>query len=124
MLRIVTDPRTPGTPARAAGAADSFAAAQTAQTIPTIQAAQPAQAVEAADREEAATAALSAIDYRFAGQIATSVWLGYLTDPAAREALLSYAIAKRLCQRGKLLRLRDALLAEYELCRERQDLVS
>ena len=64
------------------------------------------------------------VDSNFAAQIATAVWLGYLTDAAAREALLSYAIACQLCGRSHLIRLRDALIAEYRLCRERQELVS
>lgn len=67
---------------------------------------------------------LRSVDACFAGQIATSVWLGYMTDAAAREALLSYAVACRLRESGQPIGLREALLAEYRRCRERQDLVS
>jgi hypothetical protein len=69
-------------------------------------------------------AGLSEVDASFAGQIATAVWIGKLDEEAAREALLSYAIACQLCERTHLIRLREALLAEYRHCRERQDLVS
>lgn len=64
------------------------------------------------------------IDANFAAQIATAVWIGNLSDAAAREALLSYAIACQLADRTHLIRLREALIAEYRRCRERQDLVS
>jgi hypothetical protein len=67
---------------------------------------------------------LAEVDTNFAAQIATAVWIGNLSDDAAREALLSYAIACQLCDRAHLIRFREALLAEYRHCRERQDLVS
>lgn len=60
----------------------------------------------------------------FAGQIATAVWLGKLTDESAREALVSYAIAYHRARRIPCVRLKDALLSEYRRRRERQDACS
>lgn len=67
---------------------------------------------------------LTALESSYAGQIATAVWLGKLSDEGAREALLSYAIACHLCEGTLVIRLRAALLAEYRHWRERQDLAS
>jgi len=67
---------------------------------------------------------LREIDANFAGQIATSVWLGYLSEAAACEALLAYAVARRRIEGGHLIEQRDALLAEYRRCRKRQELMS
>jgi hypothetical protein len=60
----------------------------------------------------------------FAGQIAAAVWLGKLTEDAAREALLSYAIACHQAQRTPCVRLREALVCEYRRRRARQDACS
>lgn len=67
---------------------------------------------------------LSELECNFAGQIATAVWLDRLTDEQAREALLSYAIARHLCEGVLAIRLRAALESEYRHWRERQDLAS
>ena len=84
------------------------------------------RALESLDRETPRQCGvrLGKLDSSFAGQIATAVWLGFLSDRAAREAILSYAMACGMTGRLPLIRLRDALLAEYQFCRERQDLVS
>lgn len=67
---------------------------------------------------------LGRIATEFAGQIATAVWLGKLTDAAAREALWSYAIARRRGIRWASDRLWQALIGEYRRRRERQDACS
>ena len=66
---------------------------------------------------------LTRVESDFVGQIAAAVWLCKLTDEAAREALVSYAMARH---RGKRVhaRLSAALEREYRRCRERQDLCS
>jgi hypothetical protein len=66
---------------------------------------------------------LTKVESAFVGQIAAAVWLRRLTDEAAREALVSYAMARH---RGKRVhaRLWAALEREYRHCRERQDLCS
>lgn len=60
----------------------------------------------------------------FAGQIAIAVWLGKLTEEAAREALASYAMACHQAKRISCVRLKEALVAEYRRRRERQDACS
>ena len=86
------------------------------------------QAADAVGREAMDTgrsaSELSAVESSFAGQIATAVWIGKLTEEAAREALCSYAIACHLSERGNLMRLHTALLSEYRRWRERQDVAS
>ncbi len=66
---------------------------------------------------------LTRVESDFVGQIAAAVWLYRLTDEAAREALVSYAMARH---RGRRVhaRLRAALEHEYRHCRERQELCS
>lgn len=66
---------------------------------------------------------LTRVESNFVGQIAAAVWLRRLSDEAAREALVSYAMARH---RGKRVhaRLWVALEHEYRRCRERQDLCS
>ena len=67
---------------------------------------------------------LNRLEAAFAGQLATAVWIGQLTDTGAREAILSYAIASHFTVRTPVMRLNSALLAEYRHWRERQELVS
>lgn len=64
---------------------------------------------------------LTKVEFNFAEQIATAVWLRRLTDEAAREALGSYALACHGPKRTPASLL-AALAREYHLCRERQDL--
>jgi hypothetical protein len=66
---------------------------------------------------------LTRVESDFVGQIAVAVWLCRLTDEAAREVLVSYAMARH---RGKRVHagLCAALEREYRHCRERQDLCS
>lgn len=70
-----------------------------------------------------ASCQLTRVESAFVAQIAVSVWLCRLTDEAAREALVSYAMAR---QRSKRVHngLCAALEREYRHCRERQDLCS
>jgi len=82
------------------------------------------QRIVVVDADERSASELGTVESSFAGQIATAVWLGKLTDGAAREALSSYAIACHLCERANRMRLHAALFTEYRHCRERQDLVS
>lgn len=82
------------------------------------------QRIRLVDAVDASASELSPFESTFAGQIATAVWLGNLTEQAALEALTSYAIACHLRERANSLRLRAALLTEYRRTRERQDLVS
>ena len=67
---------------------------------------------------------LSAVASDFAGQIAIAVWLGKMTDDAAREALQSYAMAYRLAKRKPWVGMSDALLTEYRRRREGQEICS
>lgn len=67
---------------------------------------------------------LSTVETDFAAQIATAVWLGNLTDTAAREALYSYAAAYHPGRRATSTRLRAALVSEYLHRRELQDACS
>ncbi len=67
---------------------------------------------------------LTSVEVKFAGQIATAVWLSKLTDASAREALLSYAIARHPCRRELSRLLEVALTSEYLHWRERQDIAS
>ncbi len=63
----------------------------------------------------------------FVGRLAVAVWIGKLTEDAAREVLLAYAAA---CQQlGQLDKpdkpgVHEAILAEYRHRREGQDLCS
>jgi len=60
----------------------------------------------------------------FAGQIAIAVWLGKLTEEAAREALGSYAMACHQRKGTPSVSMREALYCEYRRRRERQDACS
>lgn len=70
------------------------------------------------------TSRLSTVSADFAGQIATAVWLGKLTDETAGEALWSYAIACHRGNRPESASMLDALMAEYRRRREWQDACS
>lgn len=59
----------------------------------------------------------------FVAQIATNVWLGNLTDQAARVALRAYAMASDDAKSAPA-QLWAALMREYLQCRERLDLCS
>lgn len=74
------------------------------------------------DRFERSSAP-SDVEWRFACQLATSVWLRQLGDEEAREALAAYAMARYRNRRAQA-RLRVTLESEYRLCRERLDLCS
>jgi hypothetical protein len=60
----------------------------------------------------------------FAGQIAVAVWLGKLSDEAAREALESYALACHQAKRTPRATMIEALMCEYRRRREGQDMCS
>ncbi len=64
---------------------------------------------------------LGAVAADFAGQVATAVWLGKLTDEAACEALWSYALACHGGARPASTRMCAALTSEYRRRREWQD---
>jgi hypothetical protein len=60
----------------------------------------------------------------FVGRIAVAVWIGRLTDEAAREALQAYATTGRRSGQVDASSLHEAILAEYRHRREGQDLCS
>lgn len=64
---------------------------------------------------------LGPVPAEFAGQVATAVWLGKLTDEAAGEALWSYAMACRGGARPAATRMLAALMSEYRRRREWQE---
>jgi hypothetical protein len=67
---------------------------------------------------------LGGMTSEFVGRIAVAVWIGRLSDEAARAALEAYAAA---CQRSRPQRdacLENAVLDEYRHRREGQDLCS
>jgi hypothetical protein len=67
---------------------------------------------------------LSTTTSEFVGRIAVSVWIGRLTDEAAREALQAYATACRQSGQADAGRIHEAILAEYRYRRDGQDLCS
>jgi hypothetical protein len=67
---------------------------------------------------------LSKTSAEFAGRISVAVWIGRLTDAAAREALGAYAAACHSRERIPCDLLHEAVLAEYCHRREGQDLCS
>ncbi len=67
---------------------------------------------------------LSTMAADFAGHIATAVWLGKLSDEAAREALGSYALACYRSRRTPAAGMTEALYSEYRRRREWQDACS
>lgn len=64
---------------------------------------------------------LGIVSAQFTGQVATAVWLGKLTDQAAREALWSYALACNGGARPESTSMWEALMNEYRRRREWQD---
>jgi hypothetical protein len=60
----------------------------------------------------------------YVGRIAVAVWIGRLTEDAAREALGAYAAACQGIERARPDGLREAMLAEYRHRREGQELCS
>lgn len=67
---------------------------------------------------------LSMMTSEYVGRIAVAVWIGRLTDEAAREALGVYAAACREIEREQPETVRRAILTEYRHRREAQDLCS
>lgn len=62
------------------------------------------------------------VSIEFAGQIATAVWLGKLSDEGAREALWSYAMACHAGARLDAARMLEGLITEYQRRRAGQEL--
>jgi hypothetical protein len=69
-------------------------------------------------------ARLTNMTSEYVGRIAVAVWIGRLTDEAAREALGAYAAACQGMEKARPERLHEAMLAEYRHRREGQDLCS
>jgi hypothetical protein len=67
---------------------------------------------------------LSSMTSEYVGRIAVAVWIGKLSDEAAREALKAYAAAYHSSERSPPEILQDKILAEYRYRREGQDLCS
>jgi len=67
---------------------------------------------------------LSTMTSEFVSRISVAVWIGKITDEAAREALAAYAAACRRIDLTEAGRVEDAILAEYWHRREGQDLCS
>jgi len=67
---------------------------------------------------------LRAMTSEFVSRIAVAVWVGKLTDEAARAALEAYAAACQRIERTRDGGLRNAVLDEYRHRREGQDLCS
>ena len=67
---------------------------------------------------------LSTMTSEYIGRIAVAVWIGRLTDDAAREALRAYAVTSREAETAGLDLVRRAILAEYRHRRDGQDLCS
>jgi hypothetical protein len=60
----------------------------------------------------------------FVGRIAVAVWVGRLTDEAAREALHAYATAWRPSGHADAASMHEAILAEYRHRRDGHDMCS
>ena len=67
---------------------------------------------------------LTAMTSDYVGRIAVAVWIGKLSDEAAREALGVYAAACQRLEKARPESLHEAMLAEYRHRREGQDLCS
>jgi hypothetical protein len=67
---------------------------------------------------------LTTMTSEFIGRIAVAVWIGRLSDDAAREALRAYVAACEQSGRGQAGGVHDAILAEYRHRREGQELCS
>jgi hypothetical protein len=60
----------------------------------------------------------------FVGRLSGAVWIGTLTDDAARQALEALAVAFQRSGWAQSGNVREVMLAEYHFRRERQDLCS
>jgi hypothetical protein len=60
----------------------------------------------------------------FVGRISCAVWIGRLTDEAAKQALEAFAVSFQRSGYAQDGNVRDVILAEYKYQRERQDLCS
>jgi len=67
---------------------------------------------------------LSTMTSKFVGRISVAVWIGRLSDEAAREALSAYAATCREVEASHPARVHEAILAEYRHRRDGQDLCS
>ncbi len=67
---------------------------------------------------------LTTMTSEFVGRIAVAVWIGRLSDEAAREALRAYVAACEQSGRAQTACSHDAILAEYRYRREGQELCS
>lgn len=67
---------------------------------------------------------LNALTSEYIGRISVSVWIGRLTDEAAREALRAYAAACQRIEQAPGGSAAEAVLAEYRRRRDGQDLCS
>lgn len=67
---------------------------------------------------------LSTMTSEFISRISVAVWIGRLTDEAAREALVAYAAACQRLDVTEAVRVHDTILAEYRYRRDGQDLCS
>lgn len=67
---------------------------------------------------------LSTMTSEYVGRIAGAVWIGRLTDEAAREALRAYAAVCREVDGERPGNVHQAILTEYRHRREGQDLCS
>jgi len=67
---------------------------------------------------------LSTMTSEFIGRISVAVWIGRLTDEAARAALEAYAAACRQIDEPHPVNVHEAILAEYRHRRDGQELCS
>ena len=67
---------------------------------------------------------LDSMTAEFVGRISVAVWIGRLSDEAAREALGAYAEACRRIEQFDPAESYESILAEYSHRREGQDLCS
>jgi predicted secreted protein len=67
---------------------------------------------------------LNTMTSEFVGRISVAVWIGRLSDDAAREALGAYAATYRRVDSAYADSLHEAILAEYRHRREGQELCS
>jgi hypothetical protein len=67
---------------------------------------------------------LSTMTSEFVSRISVAVWIGRITEEAAREALVAYAAACQQIDRMEAGRVQETILAEYRHRREGQDLCS
>ncbi|HUF73291.1 MAG TPA: hypothetical protein VMR74_10375 [Gammaproteobacteria bacterium] len=67
---------------------------------------------------------LSTMTSEFVSRISVAVWIGRLTEEAAREALVAYAAACQRIDATEAVHVHEAILSEYRHRREGQDLCS